>query len=43
MIPYSKIVLESDLRQQPLVDILDKSLKNEFEKIYRECRGPAIH
>jgi CO dehydrogenase maturation factor len=42
MIPYSKIVLESDLRQQPLIDILDKSLKTEFEKIYRECRGPAI-
>lgn len=42
MIPYSKIVLESDLKQQPIVDILDKSLKNEFEKIYRECRGPSI-
>jgi CO dehydrogenase maturation factor len=42
MIPYSTIVLESDLREQPLVDNLDKSLKNEFEKIYRECRGQKI-
>jgi CO dehydrogenase maturation factor len=39
MIPYSKIVMESDLREQPLVNILDVSLKKEFAKIYRECRG----
>lgn len=42
LIPYSKIVLESDLREQPLIDSLDKSLKNEFAKIYRECRGTAM-
>ena len=43
MIPYSKIVLESDLREQPLIDSLDKTLRNEFAKIYRECREKAIY
>lgn len=42
MIPYSKIVSESDLWDQPLIDSLDKSLRDEFTKIYRECRGSAV-
>jgi CO dehydrogenase maturation factor len=43
MIPYSNIVSESDLREQPLIDSLDKALENEFAKIYRECRGKATY
>jgi hypothetical protein len=42
MIPYSKIVLESDLREQPLIDRMDESLKNEFAKIYSACRGTVM-
>jgi hypothetical protein len=41
MIPYSRIIMESDLREQPLADRLDKNLKKEFEKIYMECKGVA--
>jgi CO dehydrogenase maturation factor len=43
MIPYNSIVLESDLREQPLINSLDKTLEDEFTKIYRECRGRSIH
>ena len=39
MIPYSKIISESDLREEPLIDRLDKNLKDEFAKIYGACRG----
>jgi CO dehydrogenase maturation factor len=37
MIPYSGIILEADLRQVPLIDSLDESLKIAFERIYRAC------
>lgn len=42
MIPYSRIIMESDLMEQPLADRLDKNLKEEFKKIYIECKGAAI-
>jgi CO dehydrogenase maturation factor len=37
MIPYSEIILESDLTETPLIHMLDATLKTEFGKIYRAC------
>jgi CO dehydrogenase maturation factor len=37
MIPYSDIILEADLKQQPLIRMLDKNLKSEFGQVYRNC------
>jgi CO dehydrogenase nickel-insertion accessory protein CooC1 len=35
MISYQKIIRDADLLQQPLIELLDKKLKREFEKIYQ--------
>jgi CO dehydrogenase maturation factor len=35
MISYHDIFLESDIKKQPLIDLLDERLKTEFEAIYR--------
>jgi CO dehydrogenase maturation factor len=37
MIPYSGIILEADLKQQPLIRMLDENLKVEFARVYRHC------
>jgi CO dehydrogenase maturation factor len=37
MIPYSEIILEADLRQVPLIGMLDENLKAAFDNIYRAC------
>jgi CO dehydrogenase maturation factor len=37
LISYSEIIQEADWKQQPLVEILDKKLKREFEAIYKGC------
>jgi CO dehydrogenase maturation factor len=39
MIPYDKIIQESDLKQQPLFERLSENLRSEFYKIYHELRG----
>ncbi len=35
MISYHEIIRDADLLQQPLIELLDKKLKREFEKIYQ--------
>ena len=42
MIPYSELILETDLREVPLISILDTDLdlKASFESIYRACIEP---
>jgi CO dehydrogenase maturation factor len=37
LVSYSEIIQAADWKQQPLVGILDKKLKREFEKIYKAC------
>jgi CO dehydrogenase maturation factor len=41
MIPFSRIILEADLRQLPLMDMLDKDLRMAFDDIYRACLRPG--
>jgi CO dehydrogenase maturation factor len=40
VIPYSEVILRADLEQLPLIDMLDKSLKAAFAKLYEAC-GPG--
>jgi len=35
MISYHEIIRDADLLQQPLIELLDKKLKREFDKIYQ--------
>ena len=37
MIPYSNIILEADLRQKPLIRMLDEDLRTEFARVYHNC------
>lgn len=37
MIRYSQRIMDADLKGLPLIDVLDKDLKAEFEKIYQAC------
>ncbi len=40
MIPYSEIIREADLAQKPLFQLLDASLKEKFDAIYKTlCSG----
>jgi CO dehydrogenase maturation factor len=38
MIPYSEIIQNADLNEQPLIELLDKRLRTEFNKIYQACK-----
>jgi CO dehydrogenase maturation factor len=37
MVPYSGIVLEADLKQAPLIGMLDENLRSVFADIYSAC------
>jgi CO dehydrogenase maturation factor len=39
VIPYSEIILNADLKQRPLIDELDETLRAEFTRVYQAC-GP---
>lgn len=39
MISYHDIIRDTDLKQQPLIDRLDKSIKREIDEIYQECKA----
>jgi len=39
MISYHEIILEADLRQQPLIELLDEKLKSEMDQLYRALRS----
>ena len=41
-ISYSKIIRDSDLVKQPLIDLLDKNLKTEFNVIYKTINPNSI-
>jgi CO dehydrogenase maturation factor len=48
LIPYSKTILDADLKQVPLIDTLDESLKAEFKRLYQaikqgELPCPSAH
>ena len=38
MIPYDEIIQNADLNEQPLIELLDKRLRAEFNKIYKACK-----
>jgi CO dehydrogenase maturation factor len=38
MVSYHEIIRDADLKQQPLIDVLEKKLKKEFHEIYQACR-----
>lgn len=40
-IPFDRSIQEADLKQKPLIDMLGKNLKSEFEKIYQKVRESA--
>lgn len=37
MVSYHENIQEADLRQQPLMEVLDNKLRKEFDKIYNGC------
>lgn len=37
MVSYDEIIRDSDLKQLPLIEILDEKLKKEFDEIYKAC------
>lgn len=39
MVPYHEAILDSDLRQKPLIELLDRKLQSEFRKIYKACKS----
>ncbi len=39
MISYHENIREADLKQQPLMGVLDEKLAKEFEEIYQSCRA----
>jgi CO dehydrogenase maturation factor len=39
VIPHSEIILNADLKQRPLIDELDETLRAEFTRVYQAC-GP---
>ena len=41
MLSYHEIIRDADLRQQPLIELLDEKLKSEMDQLYRTIRsGP---
>jgi CO dehydrogenase maturation factor len=38
MISYHETVREADLKQQPLIEVLDEKLSQEFNEIYQDCQ-----
>jgi len=38
MISYHETIREADLKQQPLIEVLDEKLSQEFNEIYQGCR-----
>ncbi len=39
ILSYHEIIQEADLKQQPLIELLDKKLKSEVDKLYRTLRS----
>lgn len=40
VISYNEIIMDADLKQQPLIEIMDEKLKTEFNEIYHNLRAP---
>ncbi|NIM90558.1 MAG: AAA family ATPase [Candidatus Aminicenantes bacterium] len=38
MISYHETIREADLKQQPMIEVLDERLGKEFDEIYQACR-----
>ena len=39
MVSYHETIREADLKQQPLMEVLDEELTREFNEIYQSCRA----
>ncbi|UCC38562.1 MAG: AAA family ATPase [Candidatus Aminicenantes bacterium] len=40
-IPYHEIIRDADIKQQPLIEILDEGLKREFNRIYEALKSES--
>lgn len=43
MVSYHEIIRDADLNQKPLIEMLNESLKSEFNKIYQNLLSPEAH